>query len=72
MFLLKLSKKRRSLISDIDKDSEKQLKCKEYIEDFHKRNITVLAEGVETKEEYDFLVENGIDLLQGYYLARPA
>lgn len=32
----------------------------------------VVAEGVETKEEFDYLVGLGADLFQGYYLARPA
>ena len=32
--------------------------------------ITV-AEGVETKEQCDFLKENGCDVVQGYYLSKP-
>ncbi|MGE5342384.1 MAG: EAL domain-containing protein [Candidatus Omnitrophota bacterium] len=34
-------------------------------------NIQVLAEGVETKEQLDFLVANDCDLLQGYYFSPP-
>lgn len=37
----------------------------------HEKQIAVLAEGIEKKEEYDFLKEAGIDYFQGYYLARP-
>ena len=33
--------------------------------------LTVVAEGVETKEHVAFCVENGCDLLQGYYYAQP-
>lgn len=33
--------------------------------------VTVLAEGVETKEEADFLTRHGIDLMQGYYFGKP-
>ena len=33
--------------------------------------VRVLAEGVETEEEMRTVIECGIDLLQGYYLARP-
>jgi len=62
----------RSLVSNIDKDEEKQSYLKKVIEDMHKRNITVLAEGIETKEEYDFLKSIGVDLFQGYYLGRPS
>ncbi|MDX2488217.1 MAG: EAL domain-containing protein [Gammaproteobacteria bacterium] len=33
--------------------------------------IAVIAEGVEKKNQYDFLVENGCDMAQGYYFSRP-
>ncbi len=35
-------------------------------------NLEVVAEGVETEEELDFLAANGCYLYQGYYFARPA
>ena len=31
----------------------------------------MVAEGVETIEQLDFLREQGCDIVQGYYLARP-
>ena len=34
-------------------------------------NMSVLAEGVETFEELEFLRQNGIDLIQGYYYHKP-
>ncbi|MGF1725589.1 EAL domain-containing protein [Photobacterium nomapromontoriensis] len=34
-------------------------------------NCTVVAEGVETKDELDFATECGVDIIQGYYIARP-
>lgn len=34
--------------------------------------IRVLAEGIETKEERDFLLSIGITLMQGYWFAKPA
>ncbi|MBR3429510.1 MAG: EAL domain-containing protein, partial [Clostridia bacterium] len=33
--------------------------------------ITSLTEGVETKAQYDGLMEMGCQLYQGYYFARP-
>lgn len=36
-----------------------------------KLNIKVLAEGVETQEQFRFLKENGCDLIQGYYFSQP-
>lgn len=37
----------------------------------HELGMLVVAEGVETREERDTLVDLGCDLLQGYLLARP-
>jgi len=34
-------------------------------------NLNVIAEGVETKEQRDFLVENGCENIQGYYYSKP-
>lgn len=61
----------RSLISDIDVDEAKQENCRELVEIFHKMNKKVVAEGIERKEEFDFLVDLGFDYFQGYYLGRP-
>lgn len=60
-----------SLISSIDSDMKKQLLVSNVIQFASKYGIKVLAEGVETKEELETLLELGIDLLQGFYLARP-
>lgn len=34
-------------------------------------NLKVIAEGVETKEQRDFLVENGCQNIQGYFYSKP-
>lgn len=61
----------RSLISDIDSDVYKQANVKEIVEMLHSQNYLVVAEGVETKAEFDMLVSFDIDYYQGYYLGRP-
>ena len=62
----------RELISGIDHDPEKQSNVMRLVLDFHSKDMLVVAEGVEEKEEFDHLVGLGVDLFQGYYLARPA
>ena len=37
-----------------------------------KRNIIILAEGVETIDEIDVLLRFGVDLFQGYFFAKPS
>lgn len=37
----------------------------------HSLGIKVVAEGVETAEQLQFLADNNCDLVQGYYLSRP-
>ncbi|MGR5237506.1 EAL domain-containing protein [Vibrio alfacsensis] len=37
----------------------------------HVTHCEVVAEGVETQEEYDFVQACGVDKVQGYFLARP-
>lgn len=37
----------------------------------NKLNIKTVAEGVETKEQYDFLCQEKCTIVQGYYLSRP-
>ena len=61
----------RSLITDIENDVDKQEYYYYYRDSFDKRGIKVLAEGIESREEYEFLRDNGIDLVQGFYLGRP-
>lgn len=34
-------------------------------------NIRIVAEGIETKEQVDFLASNGCDMIQGFYFAKP-
>jgi EAL domain-containing protein (putative c-di-GMP-specific phosphodiesterase class I)/DNA-binding LacI/PurR family transcriptional regulator/GGDEF domain-containing protein len=62
----------RYLISNIQNDKNKQLFVRNLIEFASGANIKVLAEGVETAEELKTVIEFGVDLIQGYYLAKPA
>lgn len=41
------------------------------VEMAHKLNMTVVAEGIEKKEQVDFLLENNCNIIQGYYYSKP-
>ncbi|MEL0630338.1 EAL domain-containing protein [Psychromonas aquatilis] len=34
-------------------------------------NMSVVAEGIETKEQFEALKDKGVDTIQGYYIAKP-
>ncbi|SEQ02087.1 EAL domain, c-di-GMP-specific phosphodiesterase class I (or its enzymatically inactive variant) [Lachnospiraceae bacterium NE2001] len=62
----------RSLLSEIQNSTQKQHFVREIIDFCHSNNILALAEGVETSEELRTVIRLGADLIQGYYVARPA
>jgi len=62
----------REIIRDIDKDSLKQALFKAFVQVAHDHGILVLAEGVETEEEANWVKAHGGDLAQGFYFGRPS
>ena len=61
-----------SIIRNINTDLDKQRFLKSLIEYARPYGIKVLAEGIETLDELRTVLALGVDLLQGYCLARPA
>ena len=61
-----------SIIRGVDRDSDKQQLVSNVTGYAHERDMLVVAEGLETLEEIRTVLELGVDLLQGYGLARPA
>ncbi|MGI1677289.1 MAG: EAL domain-containing protein [Cellvibrionaceae bacterium] len=61
----------RGFISNIDKDKDKQLIVLSTIKMAHELGMTVVAEGIETETENNFLIDANCDLGQGYLYARP-
>jgi EAL domain-containing protein (putative c-di-GMP-specific phosphodiesterase class I) len=49
----------------------KQKVAKSVLKIAHEMNALALAEGVETEEDLNFLIEMGYDLFQGYYFSKP-
>ncbi len=37
----------------------------------HREGVRFVAENIESQEDQDFILEKGIDILQGYYVAKP-
>ncbi len=62
----------RSLIMNIHEDKRKQHFTQNIIDYAHDNDFSVLAEGVELPEELKMVISMGVDLIQGYYIARPA
>lgn len=59
------------LISKVDIDAYKAVICQKLIETGKALGITVLAEGIETAGEYQWCKAAGVDLGQGFYIAKP-
>ncbi|TKD71532.1 EAL domain-containing protein [Pseudalkalibacillus hwajinpoensis] len=62
----------RSVISFCDQDIVKQSKLSELVSIAEAEGITLLAEGIERKEEAQFCQDVGMTYGQGYYFGRPA
>jgi EAL domain-containing protein (putative c-di-GMP-specific phosphodiesterase class I) len=60
-----------SLVRDVDKSPMKEKLVRSMTTLCKDLGMLVVAEGVETRQEHDLLVELGCDLLQGYLLGRP-
>ncbi len=56
----------------IDKDINRQNFVRAILQYTKSRKVKLIAEGIETKEEMDTLIQLGADYLQGYYLGRPS
>jgi len=61
----------RSFINDIMYNPEDASLCDAIISMAHALKLTVVAEGVETSEQLEYLALRGVDLIQGYYYSKP-
>jgi diguanylate cyclase (GGDEF)-like protein/PAS domain S-box-containing protein len=61
----------RSFVHDITTDIDDATIVRTIIALGHNLGLKVVAEGVETQEQLEFLRSNGCDELQGYYFAEP-
>lgn len=61
----------QAFVRDLPDDEEDAGITKAVIALAKSLNLKVIAEGVETKEQRDFLVENGCNKIQGYFYSKP-
>jgi diguanylate cyclase (GGDEF)-like protein len=61
----------RSFVRDVLTDPNDAAIAKTIVALGHSLSLGVIAEGVETEEQLQFLVESGCEAYQGYYFSRP-
>ena len=71
MFKIQFLKIDKSFISDLNESQSAQSIVTAIILMAHALGLKTIAEGVETKEQLDFLKEKKCDMYQGYYCSKP-
>ncbi|MEA2073239.1 MAG: EAL domain-containing protein [Campylobacterota bacterium] len=61
----------QEFVRDLPDDEEDSAIAKAVIALSNSLNLRVIAEGVETKEQRDFLIANGCENIQGYFYSKP-
>jgi diguanylate cyclase (GGDEF)-like protein len=61
----------RELLSDVTNNHDQQVMVRTLLSLAKGLNLETVAEGVETREVADWLIREGVDLLQGYYFGKP-
>ncbi|MFE5318979.1 putative bifunctional diguanylate cyclase/phosphodiesterase [Paenibacillus sp. NPDC056579] len=61
----------KSFVQDITNESVGESLVESIIELVHRMGIKVVAEGVETEEQYECLRSWGCEYIQGYYISKP-
>lgn len=61
----------RAFINDLSEDEDDASLVKAIIAMSHSMGLTLVAEGVETQEQLDYLRSLRCDLIQGYFYSRP-
>ncbi len=61
----------RSIIQNIHKSTSNQAYLDQVLALKKNHDVMIIAEGIETQEEYDYLRTTEVDLLQGYYCGKP-
>jgi EAL domain-containing protein (putative c-di-GMP-specific phosphodiesterase class I) len=61
----------RSFIKNLPDNDEDVVIAKTIINLAQNLDLNIIAEGVETKQQLDFLIENNCNIIQGFYYSKP-
>ena len=61
----------RAFVSDIGEDPDDTALCDAIIAMAHSLGLSIIGEGVETKMQFDFLQQRGVETIQGYFISEP-
>ncbi|MBF0422734.1 MAG: EAL domain-containing protein [Magnetococcales bacterium] len=61
----------RSFVSNCVEDADDGIIVRTFIGLAHSLGLSVVAEGVEDAKQWEFLMNEGCDIVQGYYFSRP-
>lgn len=61
----------RSFVTGIEYEKNQRAICRAVISMAHNLSLKVVAEGVETRQQVEFLLESGCDMIQGFYFSVP-
>jgi EAL domain-containing protein (putative c-di-GMP-specific phosphodiesterase class I) len=70
-FPLQVLKIDRSFIHDLEEDQNNKVLVDAIIAMAHSLKLGIVAEGVETEEQLDFLRQRDVTIMQGYFFSPP-
>ena len=66
--ILKIDK---TFIDDIGLKKERSILIESILDIGHGLGLSIVAEGVETEDQYNYLLERNCERIQGYFFSRP-
>lgn len=61
----------KTFVSDIGEDPDDTALCDAIIAMAHSLGLSIIGEGVETKMQFEFLQQRGVETIQGYFVSAP-
>lgn len=61
----------KSMIDNYFKNNKAKILIEHSIDMIHNINLKTVAEGIETKEQFNKIIQTNVDFVQGYYFSKP-